>query len=1007
MPSASAPALPYSTVNRAVNEVIFDGRFKLAPVYLDIEGDVEADIAARLGVGPGECLDVIARSVAATMKWNAYDPFLWHASELRAWNELGRPEAPPFSALLAVLSLAAERMRADSEYSAQNYYERLFEVLDVTTEGRKSALRQQARSVLPFWQALNHWLAENDFEFGRPTANQINQWAYVGYALSQALVRDADRKRLHGLFADYGLAPKEILTIAEMSLYLHEWMGGSSPSAWLKKIWASPELRARVAEAACSELEAWEGASEVTGQARRRLTWAAAIQDFPARLRLLLSASMGGPGQDQEGVKELTLAGEISPAAKAAFEGCPEGVQLAPLPSGGISAIEPVASLALSPLMLASFELEELGTGLRYQKAARAIIPLVKLDTGPFYREVSRLSFLRPHLVLCHVQWLKAVESHLTLNARQGFKLLTPKDLAGLAEDWVLFTKVELLKAPYTTHANLQALVPLSEGVSVEASGGLRLAGGLWHADAPPEITAAGLYAPMALQLHTASGEIVAEAALQATACRLTLTPDLDLDASDLTLSASEAGKVKRKENFSFRSAEHPRRLPQTPAAIFDLSPGAAASLISAVAAPDVQGARARGLLVEGVDTGAGSEELGAPETLIASVGAGDREEDAGYRLHSVEGLQETCVLRGHHIWHCEDFKAGDDPRDDKWMTCNSCSNRVLTRNRGRPPKFKAGAGQKRPGQSPPAKPPGMAPRQKRVISPEIVFDALCYLGQGSWPKFQDLAGTGEEGALAVHRMAHDLFALGHIDFVYDARLRTPVSWSVAPPVLCLTGDGAFLAGFRNKALVEAISERLAPFGELQIGAIADAPARYFWPLADLAFAAAAIQGVVDLHGRQVHAAAGAGLALASAAPSLAELASALPAVRIETAPDLQCFDAGKGSWRKAEDAGAPGAYRAGFGGRRYFLTDAGGAQVEGPYPVIKLLAAKASGLKLHGYDPARREFYSVPGCEPPGLLGRALVSFTGLPPARSSGRVTYGGVPAHAARLILTKLYG
>jgi hypothetical protein len=499
----------------------------------------------------------------------------------------------------------------------------------------------------------------------------------------------------------------------------------------------------------------------------------------------------------------------------------------------------------------------------------------------------------------------------------------------------------------------------------------------------------------------------VAERALQSTSCRLTLTSDLSLDASDLTLVVSEAGKTKRQENLSFRSAEQPRRLPQTPAATFDLAPDAAASFITAVAAPDVPVPRARGLLVEGVCPGDGPEEFEARQDLFNLVGAHEDEEAPGYRLHAVEGLQETCVLRGYHIWHCEDFNAGDDPRDDKWMTCSSCLNRVLTRNRGRPPKHKPGSGQKRPGQPQPAKPPGMHPRQKRDISPETVFDALCYLGQGSWPKFQDLAGAGEDGALAVHRMAHDLSALGHIDFVYDERLRSPVSWSVAPPVLCLTDEGAFLSGFRNKALIAAIANRLAHFGNPQIRTMADAPARYFWPLADPASAVSAVNGVTDQHGRPVHAAQGAGLALAYASPSLAKLASALPAVRIETAPDLQCFDAGKGVWRKAEDASTPGAYRAGFGGRRYFLTGADGAQVEGPYPVIKLLAAKAQGLKLHGYDRARREFYSAPGCEPPGLLGRALVSFTGVPPARSAARVTYGGVPAQAAHLILSKLYG
>lgn len=1003
----SPAVLPYAIVNRAVNEVIFDGRFKLAPVYLDIEGDVEADLAARLGLKPGECLQAIARAVAATMKWKAYDPFCWHSSELQTWNELERPEGPPFSALLAVLSLAAERMRADEDYSAQNYYERLFEVLEVETDSRKSALRQNAKSVLPFWLALNQWLAENDFEYGRPTAQQINSWQYAGYALSQALVRDADRKRLHGLFADYGLAPKETLTTAEMSLYLHEWMGGGAASAWLKKIWASPDLRPRVAEAACSELQAWEGESEATGQARRRLTWAAALQDFPPRLRLLLSAS--GSQADAEDVSALRLTGEVSPAAAAAFASCPDGVQLVPLASGDISAIEPVASLALSPLMLASFELEDCESGLRFQKAARAIIPLVKLDTGPFYREVSRLSFLRSHLVLCHVQWLKPVESHLTLNARQGFRILTPHELPGLAADWVLFTKVELLRAPHTTHANLQALVPLSEGVSVEASGGLRLAAGLWHSEAPPEITAAGLYAPMALQLQKASGETIAEVSIQATSCRLTLGPELELDATDLSLVVTEAGRSRPGASFSFRSGEHPRRLPQSAPPAFDLRPGVTSSLISAAPSLDFPGPWARGLLVEGVTLAGPQEVLPASPVLPAVTGEASAGEEEAYQLHTVDGLEETCVLRGYHYWDCQDFDAGDDPRDDKWMTCRSCANRVLTRNRGAAPKRRTAPGARRSvSTAAPSKPPGMLPRKPRDISASTVFDALCYLGQGSWSKFQDLAGAGGQPEFAVHRMAQDLFALGHIDLIYDSRLRTPVAWSVAPPVICLAEGGVFAAGFRNNALLEEMSRRLEPHGGiLDVTPVENGPSRYFWKLPQPAAAAAAVEGLRDRHQRPVRLVQDAGLALASASPFVREIINAMPALRLESADDLQAFDLGRGVWRKADDASTPGAYRGGYGGRRYFFTAQDGSQTEGPYAVVKLAAARAQGLRLHSYDAARREFHSVAGCEPPGLLSRALASFTGLPPERVDGRVTYHGVPPEAAALVFSKLYG
>ena len=68
-------------------------------------------------------------------------------------------------------------MRADEDHSAQNYYERLFEVLGVSAESRKTSLRANARSTRPFWLALNFWLQEHDFDFGRPTAKRINDRA--------------------------------------------------------------------------------------------------------------------------------------------------------------------------------------------------------------------------------------------------------------------------------------------------------------------------------------------------------------------------------------------------------------------------------------------------------------------------------------------------------------------------------------------------------------------------------------------------------------------------------------------------------------------------------------------------------------------------------------------------------------------------------------------------------------------------------------------------------------
>ncbi|CAN1547073.1 hypothetical protein MCEMIH16_02006 [Caulobacteraceae bacterium] len=1008
MPSRKGPPLQYSTVNRAINEVIFDGRFKLAPIYIDIEGDVEIDLSAGLDLKLGECTRAIAHSVAATMKWASHDPYSWHLAELRAWNELERPEAPPFSALLTVLSLAAERMRADEDYSAQNYYERLFEVLEVETDDRKNALKHNAKSVLPFWQALNRWLAEHDFEFGRPTAQPINHWQYAGYALSQALVRDADRKRLHGLFADYGLAPKEILTTAEMSLYLHEWMGGSAPSAWLRKIWNSPDLRPRVAAAACSELEAWEGSTETTGQMRRRLSWAASLQDFPKpRLRLFLSAS--DDRDDGAPPPHLQLSGTVSSATAAAFADCPDGVHLTPSISGGVAVIEPVSRLALSPLMLASFELEDPDTGLKFQRAARAIVPLVKLDTGPFFREVSRVSFLRPHLVLCHVQWRERVEKLLERNARQGFKVHTPETLQGLASDWLLFTGVELLRLPQAADANMQALVPLSEGVSVEAAGGLRLSGGLWHSQAPPEITAAGQASPMVMQLKDADDKVVGQAMVKATSCRLTLTPDLELDARDLTLFVHEGDRLRREVSFSFRSAVHPRRLPQGVAPAYWLAASNPRGLLSTDAVESLPGATP----VHGLDAGGVTVTAFSPPIGLATGGLPAAEEEApetaegSYMLNAVSGLEETCVLRGFHVWDCQEFRDGDDPRGDMWMTCRACANRVLTRNRGSVPKRFQKGPRRGAAAAPALTPPGMRPRHPAAIEPQTVFDALCYLGHGSWRKFQDLAGINVQ-ELEVQRFLQDLFALGHLDLAYDQRLRSPSAWRVPAPVICAVEGGVYAAGFRNAPLLADLAKRLGGGGgQLDIEPLENAPPRYFWSGISAEQAAFLLEGLADPHQRPVKVVGDPGTTIVAAAPAINELIPQMAAIRLETPEDLQRFDLGSGRWKNAESSSEPGAYRGGYGGRRYVFTSPDGSQTEGPYALVKLMAARHAGLRLHEYRPTKAEFHAVLGCEPLGLFHRALTSFTGRPPSVVQGRLVYAGVPLEAASLILSKLYG
>lgn len=1010
--SSDTSAIPgYDAANDAINRVIFDGRHKLVPVYIDLEGGVADEVARLLNVPPAQCQDVIAATVAKSLTWNQSDPFTRHLGDLDAWTSLDRFGAPPFTALLAVLTMAAERMRGDESYSENNYYERLFEVLKVDNETRKNSLRQNAKSTKRFWDALNSWLASEDFEYGRPTAKRVNKWPYVSFALSQAMMREGDRKRLHDLFIEFGLAPREQLTEAEMTLYLHLWMRSPAPSAWLRRVWSSPDLRDRIAAAACAELEVWDGAGDTTGEGRqrRRLTWSASLAVFPRRQFRIYMSAAGDTGSDQ---LNLSLPDDADPAAMAAFQQCRESLWLTPVSAGEISVLEPVRDINLSPLMLASFMLESDRDGPTFHKVARPIVPLIKTDTGSLFREVSRVSLLRPHLILCHTKWDERVTTLLNLNARKGFLKYTADTLQGIPEDWILFTNVEMLRISSAQNNDLQALVPLSEGVSVEIAGGLKLSQNLWHAASRPEITAAASDYPLKLSLSDAAGNSFGEKELRSTSCRLSLAEEKPWEGANLTLTVSVAGNARSETQISFRSAAQPRPLSELArTAAYSFSPVHPRGFFTAKA-----GSHERQLFMLNGMIGCNEQasELHHPRGALADLPptpeAGEElpvELEQSYHLERADGLQETCVLRGYHHWICDAFEKGEDSRDEKWMACEACHNRVLTRNRGvvhrHNTKRTVGKISQRQDSG-----PLMRARQADNLNCDFVLDALSYLGSGSWRKLQDIAASGEQSPLQAQRLISALMSLGHIDVLYDERLRGPQNWIVAPPSLVFTpSKKAFLAGFRSSELITKISQCLEKAGGiLESHAQEDAPTAYVWSGLSLASLKTNLMGVHDPHGRPVTISSAITTAIVCNAPSCSQLLNCMPPVHLGQPRDLQRFEVGAGRWEHVKDIQTEGAYRGDFAGRRYVYRNAEGIQREGSFSLVKLLAARAEGLKLHGYDSHGRVFKAVLGCEPPALFTRALVASSGLVPRRDGNQLHFSSILPEDAETILYKLY-
>lgn len=1010
------PALnsEYAEVNSALNDYFFHGRFEMLPVYLDLEGDAETELSEALEMDPEELGDFIGLCAARTLRFDKADPYSDHAECLRNWSQTGRQSPPPFTALLAALSIAAERMGADENFSPNNYYERLFELLGVKGATNQQKLKQYAKSTRQFWRALNLWLSENDFLLGRPTARAlVSHWKYASFALSQALVRDADRKRFAGLFGSYDLVPGDPVPEAEMVLLVHDWMtshGPMGPTVWLRKLWAANELRERVVAAALDAFETWDKSTSTAaaGSRNARLQWQLGFTGFPVkRARLSLAVVRGGKEEAVE---------PVSPS-----EGVEPGLFLEGGIETGIHFLGPLQSLNLDLLLLQSRKFNGVESGTSYNYIAKPIVPFARSPDSSGYREVTRISLFDEHAVLCHEAWLEKVEGHLTKCARVGYAVLRAQDMPGIPEGWCILRGVEVVRSVDGVHYNLHALNPIGSTAAIACVNGLKLGHGTWHADARPTVEATSEKPDCMLEVvrerfgdpdellvaSKANGDFM-EVALST----VEIAPNTNLRAV-----VKAKGTEFVESSFSLRSADVPRPLGKKrffhPAA-----EGTGFSLEQAVVgSPPLRGLE--GCFLYGEFGSDETTNLSAPINKKEDIPAGSPETslEADWQRSSdaAHKASESCVIRGYHYWILEPFHKDDDRFEAKMAECKDCHIRALSRSRevaksnwkkikqqDRPvPKRNResvlGSGQIDAGSN-----------EDALISLDTVYDGLCYLGQGTWGAFQRLVAGASQEPWFSYSFANDLFALGHLETV-DAFQSTTSDWSVPPPVLVIGLDNkARLAGFHSKTLIERIGSVLTREGAIYdpVSAPGSITAQRWSGLTGLDLEAL-LKGIEDPHGRPVAIARGLGGIIASHLPSLDEAwAHGMP-IHVEKSDSLAKFDVQRARWTNLERPQGPGAYRVGLHGTRYFYRDADGNSRQVGHRIAKVLAARAEDTQLHGYDISTGKFTSALGVDPPGLFARALVASSGMLPKVEDGRLIYVNVDPSVAAMVLKKMYG
>jgi hypothetical protein len=172
-------------------------------------------------------------------------------------------DTPPYVGGLALCVLAASRMETDPSVgiAANNYYSQLN--LLIGRDARAGAPR--GFDLLPkAWNDLTRWLDDDcRGTRGNSTIRTHTKWKYVGYPLSQALLRACDRRRLPDFFKVAGLEPGTDISADRLFVLLAAWSAQPScglTTAGRNAVQGAKDVdRDEIAETVLRELRAWDG----------------------------------------------------------------------------------------------------------------------------------------------------------------------------------------------------------------------------------------------------------------------------------------------------------------------------------------------------------------------------------------------------------------------------------------------------------------------------------------------------------------------------------------------------------------------------------------------------------------------------------------------------------------------------------------------------------------------------------------------------------------------------
>ena len=1015
----------YEAWNQGIAEVVYPPSAAGRPVYLDLEEDV---LAAIRDVAEPQASDARAALVAvvlATLDFQHGPAKLLrqHLSRLEtwyrafdSWNDVHDVTPPPVLTLLSIFSLAAEEMHEGEGMAANNYYGRLREMLNLT-ESQLNTLRKSYR--LPWkrhsisselWDALNFWLEIIEGTRGLPTAyTSEGEFAHVGLPLSQALVREADRKKFCEMFSAYGLPPRSLLSVADMVSNIDEWSSRMPCplSNSLERVWRkSRSTRWRIAEVACQVLETWEDTDRtLVGNSIYRqndnLKLSAILRTFP---RSSLSLTFVIPVAEPADIV-LSLKSINDQISQLRFVNT----------SSSWSSLADPNRLDLGAFLSCEIEMLEDETSTQFRRRPKRIVPLRRDDLLQTYVETERLQMGESSMLIVDERIADEVTDFLNDIARPGFVSSKSDQLNGLPEGWILFSEVQVLSSiPIGAFSNkptdLNVLQPMSTS-SATLEGGLKLPGNIskWSSLSPPEIRV------------SIDGASSIEAEIVCTRALIQPTPqpyftratgsvliwdltDLALPDGDYRVSILSHGE-ERKERLTvrLRTADNPSIQPQKETPIHNPdTPGFALLTSKGVkgfqCVPDDH--------IISLPLNAESLTVGWYEERKRTL----TEPSVVTNLIVPAASEHQCLSKGaHHMMIEQQFRGMDSVQG----ICKYCGFTKRYPTRLKRNELKKRRSDRYPQLVHKLTANSLPSIRSERASWQISFDAVCHIRYGSVSSLERIANSTEASGFFASNFTHRLRSLGHIEVGINPNTMRHDIWSVNSPVVVGIGNGDYvLVGFRSNRMLAALEEAIhAVDAELLVRTNIVGP-----PVVTIkqtnGEGLEIIRAEIEEATRQkVRIVKDGSRQLLAKLPPLSRALTGLREQPLPGSGRIEYWDPHVARFRSVDYMHVPGAYRISDFGRKYLFrrpSDTGdGTVLIGDAYIVKYAAALAVGKPLAGYDETTKTLYTPIGANLPGLYERAAVLTTGCPPEENYDEhiLQYSNVSSDVARYILKLL--